>query len=109
MRKLAFVMSGPQGGQVIEMDEADFDKALEQGWIVDFEKANKGGDRDPFRGYNTDPHEHADAYLVSKGLYPNREMKAADPKDSKPDTKSDTEADKSDTAKPKPAAKTVRK
>jgi hypothetical protein len=126
MGKLAFVMSGVKGGQVIEMDEKDFAKAERDGWAIDFEKANKGGDRDPFRGFNTDPHEHADAYLTARGLYPNREMRAQPPgtdtfqsPTSEPAKKvsikpiqpePDPRGDASDDpANPKPAAKPVKK
>lgn len=79
MSKLAFVMSGPQGGQIVHLDDDDFDAAIADGWAVDFEAANKGGNPDPFAGWNNEPHEKAEAYLTARGLYRNREMRSDRP------------------------------
>lgn len=81
MGRLAFVMTGPQGGQVVNLDEDDFAQALKDGWAIDFEKANLGGDPDPFRGHNTEPHAKAEAWLAKRGLYPTREMRPEEPKE----------------------------
>jgi hypothetical protein len=82
MTKLAFVMRGPQGGQILHMAEEDFSQAIDDGWVVDFETANKGGDPDPFKGWNKDPHDKAEAYLyrAAGGTYATREMKSDPPK-----------------------------
>lgn len=80
MSKLAFVMTGPQGGQMIEMSDEDFVQAEKDGWAIDFEAANLGGAPDPFAGFNTDPHPQAEAWMAKRGLYPTREMRADDPK-----------------------------
>jgi hypothetical protein len=79
MGKLAFAMTGPQGGQIIEMDPDDFTQAERDGWAIDFERANLGGDPDPFRGHNTASHAQAEAYLAKRGLYPTREMRPDTP------------------------------
>lgn len=79
MAKLGFIMTGPQGGQIVELDEKELKKAIDDGWALDFEEANMGGKPDPFAGWNTEPHEKAEAYLTSKGLYENREMRSGQP------------------------------
>lgn len=116
MPKLAFVMAGPQGGQVIEMDDKAFEKAVKDGWVIDFEVANKGGDRDPFRGFNTDSNEHAEAYLSSRGLYADREMRGAKPKSTTGDRADEIEQearmgdrDQQEEKTSKPAAKPAKK
>lgn len=104
MSKLAFVMSGPQGGQIIHLDEEDFDAAIADGWAVDFEAANKGGNPDPFAGWNTKPHAGAEAYLSRKGLYGTRDMTAERPaKSPAGDAKESTSSPDGDKPKSKPA------
>lgn len=93
MTKLAFVMSGPQGGQVVEMDEQDLEDAINDGWAKDFAVANMGGEPDPFAGHNTQPHAKAEAWLAKKQGYATRELRAGDPG-------TPTPAEKPEAAKP---------
>jgi hypothetical protein len=87
------------------MAEDDFAKALDDGWIVDFETANKGGNPDPFAGWNNAPHEKAEAYLYRQagGTYATREMKA-EPKPTapKPPAPAESDDDESQPAKARP-------
>jgi hypothetical protein len=98
MGKLAFVMAGPQGGQIIEMDERDFAQAEKDGWAVDFERGNLGGNPDPFAGHNTEPHPQAEAWLAKRGLYPTREMRPDTP--TGPKAKPTTGPEPAEPAKP---------
>lgn len=105
MTKLAFVMHGPIGGQVIEMLDEDFAQAESDGWAMDFEAANKGGNPDPFAGFNTEPHAKAEAYLqrmAAGASYSTREMKAEPepPKPAKPAAENDDDEEKPTKAKP---------
>lgn len=100
MTKVAFVMTGPTGGQLMDMPDEDLAKAVKDGWAIDFEIANLGGDPDPFRGHNTEPHEKAEAYLAKRGLYKTREMVAAPPGTSDPAPKKEPPAAEPEKSEP---------
>lgn len=100
MTRLGFIMTGPHGGQAIEMEDAELAQAVKDGWALDFEKANTGGNPDPFAGHNTEPHEKAEAWLAKRGLYTTREIRAAPPQAAPADKEAEAEPAKRKPGRP---------
>lgn len=79
MKRLAWVYRGPlANGQFQEMEEADLEQAVADGWAQDVQRTGTGmTPSSSFKPIEPGPHQAAERYATRVGSYQTRIMEAA--------------------------------
>lgn len=78
MKRLAWVYRGPlANGQFQEMEEADLEMAVAEGWAQDVQRTGEGmTPSSSFKPVEAGPHPAAERYAARVGIYQTRIMEA---------------------------------
>jgi hypothetical protein len=79
MKRLAWIYRGPlANGQFQEMEEADLEQAIAEGWAQDVQRTGEGmTPSTSFKPVEPGPHEAAERYATRIGTYQTRIMEPA--------------------------------